>query len=92
MKRIITLALVAMFAACNSNSETAADKGNADKEKELNDRSKECIRIMNRAETDKQQALANGDSAGAEAAQKTIDSAARANAMIGQEMMQAKDK
>ena len=85
MKIIVALFLLPAMIACNSGSST--DNVSA-KKNELNERSKECIRIMNRAEQERSAALAAGDAASAEMLQQRIDSAAKANVMIGQKLME----
>lgn len=60
--------------------------------KELNEKSLKCIATMNQAESLMNAAIANGNTADAAIYQKTIDSAARENAKIGQEMMQLDKK
>lgn len=53
----------------------------------LNEQSKACIRLMNQYEEQQKAAYAAGDAEKAKAFGISIDSAAKANVMIGQQLM-----
>lgn len=58
----------------------------------LNNQSKQCIVIMNKAEVLKNAAIAKNNEFEMRAHQKTIDSAARENVKIGQQIMAISSK
>ncbi len=84
---IISLALVITAVSCNDSKtdNTAAIK-------ELNGQSLECIRIINKADAQKNAAMASGDADLIKASQQTMDSAAKENAKIGQQILELQAK
>ncbi len=66
---------------------TAGSSGKDEERKALNDESKKCIRAMNAFEVQMNSASQAGDAVAAGMYQKSMDSAARENVMIGQKLM-----
>ena len=94
--KILLLAAV-LATACNNDDKattstptektTEGEGSHAAEVAELNAQSKQCIRTINSAEQAINVAIASGDKELAAEYQKTMDSAARANVMIGQKLM-----
>jgi len=95
MMKMIVLALSLGLFACNdgdkktekANTEDVATDKEAQK-KGLNERSRACIALMNSLEVEMKAARAAGDSEAAAALEQRIDSAARENVKIGQQLME----
>ena len=99
LPKLLLLAGIITLSSCNSEEKTSTPAtptektttgsgDNAAKIADLNAQSKQCISTMNSAEQAQNAAIANGNKEIAAACQKTIDSAARANALIGQQLME----
>ncbi len=74
--------LFILMISCNEKKDN-----NQEALKSLNEQSLKCIAIMNKAEAFKNQAISTNNTEEIAAYQKTIDSAARENAKIGQQIM-----
>ncbi len=82
MKILLCIGLsMALLAGCKS----AADSGKPSMDS-LNAESKKCIQIANEAEANMNKAMAEGNTDAATAYKATMDSALKANVMIGQQM------
>ena len=81
------LAGTILLVSCNSTT-----NNNEKALKELNEQSKKCVAILNKADALQRDAMKNGNTAEINIYQKTMDSAAMENAKIGQQMMQLESK
>lgn len=83
----MTLKLTSIAFALLLFSCTAGSTGKDAERKALNDESKKCIRAMNVFEEQMNSASQAGDAVAAGMFKKSMDSAARENALIGQKLM-----
>lgn len=73
----------------SSDDDDAQPAGDIEAQKAaLNEQSKACIALMNKLEVDQNAAFAAGDAATAQTIKAQIDSAARENIKIGQQLME----